>query len=68
VNAVVVVVTPNSLASKLVTGEWLEALGSSKRVIPALSRGARFADLPVELAHIQGVDLNEDFDGGVLQT
>jgi hypothetical protein len=65
--AVLVVVTPNSLASKLVTEEWFEALGSSKRVIPALSRGARFDDLPVELAHIQGVDLNEDFDGGVLQ-
>lgn len=63
--AVIVLVTPSSLQSSWVTQEWSSALGASKRVIPVLSGGAHFADLPKGLAHIQAIDLNEDAERAV---
>jgi hypothetical protein len=62
---VIVLVTPDSLASQWVTYEWSTALAQSKRVIPVLSGGASFADLKGPLAAVQAVILDADFDAGI---
>jgi hypothetical protein len=64
---VLVIVTPSSLESRWVTEEWSTALRGSKRVIPVLAGGAHFGVLPPQLAEIQAVDLNENFDDAVQQ-
>lgn len=64
---VVVIVTPNSITSQWVETEWSRALRRSQRVIPVLASGASFADLPVELATIQAVDLNSNMPEGIEQ-
>ncbi|QES34717.1 hypothetical protein DEJ48_16060 [Streptomyces venezuelae] len=57
---VLVLISPSSLRSEWVTSEWQTALIRSQRVIPVLVGGARFSDLPRDLAGIHAVDLNEE--------
>jgi hypothetical protein len=65
--AVVVIVSPASLASAWVTREWAGALERSQRVFPVLAGGATFADLPEPLASVQAVDLESGYDRAVEQ-
>lgn len=58
--AVVVLASPRSIASARVTYEWSTALAYSMRVIPVLTGGARFDDLPSPLSAAHGVDLDAD--------
>jgi len=60
--AVVVLASPRSIASARVTYEWSTALAYSMRVIPVLTGGARFEDLPSPLSAAHGVDLDADRD------
>ena len=63
--AILVLISPHSLQSRWVQGEWSAALSKSRRVIPVLTGGAEFGDLPPILATVLGVDLDSDYDGGV---
>lgn len=66
--AVLVFVSPASLASKWVMREWNFALARKNiRVLPALIGGATFSDMPTPLRTIQAVDLNKDYEAGILQ-
>jgi hypothetical protein len=58
--AVIVLASPSSIASARVTYEWSTALAYAKRVIPVLTGGMRFDDLPTPLSAAHGVDLTAD--------
>lgn len=59
-DAVVVLVTPQSVESRWVTMEWSGALANSRLVIPVVAGGLSLADLPYALSHIQGVLFDSD--------
>jgi hypothetical protein len=63
--AVLVLITPHSLQSRYVFEEWSAALRQSRRVIPVLAGGVSFEDLPNELASIQGVNLDPDYQAAI---
>src|SRR5262249_3653028 len=63
--AVLFLATPDSLSSEWVSGEWSMALSSMIPVIPILGGGARFGDLPAELANVNGIDLAEGFEESI---
>jgi hypothetical protein len=64
-SAIIVLITPDSLRSEWVGREWQSALSRSARVLPVLTGGASFKDLPATLARIQAVDLNRDYERGL---
>ena len=63
--AVLVLMTPYSLNSQYVIQEWSSAIRQSRRVIPVLAGGVSFEDLPNELASIQGVNLDSDYQSAL---
>ncbi|MFD6613172.1 TIR domain-containing protein [Micromonospora chalcea] len=63
--AILVLISPRSLKSEWVRHEWSIGLANSRRIIPILISGARFTDLPPELADVVGVDLDSDYSGGL---
>ena len=64
--AVIVVVTPRSLDSGWVAGEWSNALEQSLRVIPVLADGVRDVDLPTGRGGVRSISLDEGgFEAGV---
>ncbi len=63
--AVLVLITPYSLQSQHVFDEWSIAFRQSRRVLPVLAGGVSFEELPNELASIQGVDLDPDYQAAL---
>lgn len=63
--AVVLLATPDALASKWVMREVEAALALGKPVVPLLAEGSRFGDLPASLAGINGVDLADGYEDSV---
>ncbi|MFL6147430.1 MAG: TIR domain-containing protein [Pseudonocardiaceae bacterium] len=66
--AFLVLVSPASLASEWVGHEWNVALARKNiRVLAALIGGATVSGMPPPLRTIQAVDLNKDYDAGILK-
>jgi len=63
--AMVLLASPPALASKWVMREVDAAQTLGVPVIPLLAAGARYSDLPVNLAGINGVDLAEGYEESV---
>lgn len=63
--AVILLATPDALASKWVMREVGAAQTLGIPVVPLLAEGARYSDLPVNLAGINGVDLADGYEESV---
>lgn len=63
--AVIVLLTPNSLRSRWVVEEWRGGLARDRSIIPVLADGLTFADLPSDLSNIQGISLDDDYEGAL---
>lgn len=63
--ALILLASPDGLASKWVMREVSAAQASGVPVVPMLAGGARYGDLPVHVAGINGVDLGEDYTEAV---
>jgi TIR domain len=63
--ALVLLASPGGLASKWVMREVSAAQASGVPVVPMLTGGLRYSDLPPHLAGINGVDLEEDYTEAV---
>lgn len=63
--AIVLLASPAALVSKWVMREVHAAQTLGLRLVPLLTGGARFSDLPPSLAGINGVDLGEGYEESV---
>jgi hypothetical protein len=59
--ALVLLASPEGITSKWVMREASAAQASGIPIVPMLTGGARYSDLPTYLAGINGVDLDEDY-------
>jgi hypothetical protein len=64
-DALIVLVSPASLASDEVTREWSSALDRGLPVVPALIGSTEFSDLPAPLSRQWGVKLGDDWSASV---
>jgi TIR domain len=73
-SAVLVLLSRQSINSEWVRREWLQAVHrvisnekARNRVIPVLTGGIRFEDIPPQLAQFQAISLDEDYDAGLVR-